>query len=259
MRKRLQKIGLKILLLIAAFGLGAFCKQGIYCSVQYDYNADMEIGWSNYMYNGLNEDTTGACSGEGLEIVRSFAGTDKNTRIQYEMEGIRKRIGDRGIWGTIRFWLRKQVMNFNDGTFSWYQEGYFQAWEYPLNIDSSGKEALRAFYWQDGSNYIWFTTISQGLWLFVLLGVITEAGMLLWTAVSTIRRPKYRTEENLSDRLCLSTVMIVTFIGMFLFVMLFEARARYLYNTIPVFSVMAVFGYYELYRKLFIFCDKRRK
>jgi hypothetical protein len=145
MRKRLQKIGLKILLLIAAFGLGAFCKQGIYCSVQYDYNADMEIGWSNYMYNGLNEDTTGACSGEGLEIVRSFAGTDKNTRIQYEMEGIRKRIGDRGIWGTIRFWLRKQVMNFNDGTFSWYQEGYFQAWEYPLNIDSSWKEPLRAF------------------------------------------------------------------------------------------------------------------
>lgn len=64
--------------------------------------------------------------------------------------------------------------------------------------------------------------------------------MLLWTAASTIRRPKYRTEENLSDRLCLSTVMIVTFIGMFLFVMLFEARARYLYNTIPVFSVMAV-------------------
>lgn len=259
MRKRLQKIGLKILLLIAAFGLGAFCKHGIYCSVQYDYNADMEIGWSNYMYNGLNEDTTGACSGEGLEIVRSFAGTDKNTRIQYEMEGIRKRIGDRGIWGTIRFWLRKQVMNFNDGTFSWYQEGYFQAWEYPLNIESSGKEPLRAFYWQDGSNYIWFTTISQGLGLFVLLGVIIEAGMLLWTAVSTIRRPKYRTEENLSDRLCLSTVMIVTFIGMFLFVMLFEARARYLYNTIPVFSVMAVFGYYELYRKLFIFCDKRRK
>ena len=98
------------------------------------------------MYNGLNEDTTGACSGEGLEIVRSFAGTDKNTRIQYEMEGIRKRIGDRGIWGTIRFWLRKQVMNFNDGTFSWYQEGYFQAWEYPLNIDSSWKEPLRAFY-----------------------------------------------------------------------------------------------------------------
>ena len=35
MRKRLQKTGLKILLLIAAFGLGAFCKQGIYCSVQY--------------------------------------------------------------------------------------------------------------------------------------------------------------------------------------------------------------------------------
>ena len=258
-RSRLYGLGGKMLLLVIAFCLASWCRQGMYQTLHYGYNPELEIGWSNYMYNGLNEDTTGACSGEGLEIVRSFAGTDKNTRIQYEMEGIRKRIDDRGIWGTIRFWLRKQVMNFNDGTFSWYQEGYFQAWEYPLNIDSSWKEPLRAFYWQDGSNYIWFTTISQGLWLFVLLGVITEAGMLLWTAVSTIRRPKYRTEENLSDRLCLSTVMIVTFIGMFLFVMLFEARARYLYNTIPVFSVMAVFGYYELYRKLFIFCDKRRK
>ena len=258
-RSRLYGLGGKMLLLVIAFCLASWCRQGMYQTLHYGYNPELEIGWSNYMYNGLNEDTTGACSGEGLEIVRSFAGTDKNTRIQYEMEGIRKRIGDRGIWGTIRFWLRKQVMNFNDGTFSWYQEGYFQAWEYPLNIDSSWKEPLRAFYWQNGSNYIWFTTISQGLWLFVLLGVITEAGMLLWTAASTIRRPKYRTEENLSDWLCLSTVMIVTFIGMFLFVMLFEARARYLYNTIPVFSVMAVFGYYKLYRKLFIFCDKRRK
>ena len=115
-----------MLLLIIAFCLASCCRQGMYQTLHYGYNPELEIGWSNYMYNGLNEDTTGACSGEGLEIVRSFAGTDKNTRIQYEMEGIRKRIGDRGIWGTIRSWLRKQVMNFNDGTFSWYQEGFFR-------------------------------------------------------------------------------------------------------------------------------------
>lgn len=258
-RSRLCGIGGKIFLLILAFCVGTLCKQGIYRSLNYEYDANLEIGWSNYMYNGLNEDTTGACSGEGLDIVHAFEGASKADRVHYEISGIRKRLQDRGVPGTIRFWLRKQVMNFNDGTFSWYQEGYFQAWEYPLDVENSWKEPLRAFYWEDGSNYIWFTTISQGLWLFVLLGIITEAGMILWTTVRRICRPGDRTEENMSDRLCLATVMIVTFIGMFLFVMLFEARARYLYNTIPVFSVMAVLGYCELYRKLFIFCDKRRK
>ena len=98
--------------------------------------------------------------------------------------------------------------------------------------------------WFDGHHYVTLMAI---------------AALMVMMAIYVFTFPKYRTEENLSDRLCLSTVMIVTFIGMFLFVMLFEARARYLYNTIPVFSVMAVFGYYKLYRKLFIFCDKRRK
>ena len=150
-------------------------------------------------------------------------------------------------------------MNFNDGTFSWYQEGYFQAWEYPEISDSSFTEPLRNFYWLDGSNYIWFTTVSQGLWIFVLLGILAQAVLLLVKAIAGLRKSDVSVEENSSDLLSVSVTMIVIFIGMFLFVMLFEARARYLYNTIPVFSVMAVFGYYELYRKLFIFCDKRRK
>lgn len=257
-RTALGKIGLKVLLLLAAFALGALCKQGMYRSVHYDYDADLEIGWSNYMYNGLNEETTGACSGEGLEIVRSFAGSGKAVRMQYEMEGIRRRMQERGLRGTLNFWLRKQVMNFNDGTFSWYQEGYFQAWEYPELTESSLTEPLRDFYWQDGSNYIWFTTVSQGLWLFVLLGIIAEAALLFITSAEGLRKRHTSAPEEPSGLLCVSVAMVVTFIGMFLFVMLFEARARYLYNMIPVFSTMAVLGYCGWYRKICAFCGKKR-
>lgn len=164
------------------------------------------------MYNGLNEDTTGACSGEGLEIVRSFSGSDKAVRMQYELEGIRKRM----------------------------------------------QEPLRDFYWQDGRNYIWFTTISQGLWLFALLGILTEAALLLEASLEGIRKRKASVAKEQSDFLCVSVAMIVTFIGMFLFVMLFEARARYLYNMVPIFSVMAVLGYCKLYQKFCIFFDKKR-
>lgn len=124
-RSRLYGLGGKMLLLVIAFCLASWCRQGMYQTLHYEYNPELEIGWSNYMYNGLNEDTTGACSGEGLEIVRSFAGSDKASRMQYELAGIRRRMQERGLRGTLNFWLRKQVMNYNDGTFSWYQEGYF--------------------------------------------------------------------------------------------------------------------------------------
>lgn len=258
-RSRLYGLGGKMLLLVIAFCLASWCRQGMYQTLHYGYNPELEIGWSNYMYNGLNEDTTGACSGEGLEIVRSFAGSDKASRMQYELAGIRRRMQDRGFIGTLRFWLRKQVMNFNDGTFSWYQEGYFQAWEYPELTDSSFMEPLRNFFWQDGSNYIWFTTVSQGLWIFVLLGILAQAVLLLVKAIAGLRKSDVSVEENSSDLLSVSVTMIVIFIGMFLFVMLFEARARYLYNMIPVFSTMAVLGWCGIYRKCFLMFDKKRQ
>lgn len=71
-RSRLYGLGGKMLLLVIAFCLASWCRQGMYQTLHYEYNPELEIGWSNYMYNGLNEDTTGACSGEGLEIVRSL-------------------------------------------------------------------------------------------------------------------------------------------------------------------------------------------
>lgn len=258
-RSRLYGLGGKMLLLIIAFCLASCCRQGMYQTLHYGYNPELEIGWSNYMYNGLNEDTTGACSGEGLEIVRSFAGSDKASRMQYELAGIRRRMQERGLRGTLNFWLRKQVMNFNDGTFSWYQEGYFQAWEYPELTDSSFMEPLRNFFWQDGSNYIWFTTVSQGLWIFVLLGILAEAVLLLVNAIAGFRKYGMSVREESSELLNISVTMIVIFIGMFLFVMLFEARARYLYNMIPVFSTMAVLGWCGIYRKCFLMFDKKRQ
>lgn len=258
-RSRLYGLGGKMLLLVIAFCLASWCRQGMYQTLHYEYDPELEIGWSNYMYNGLNEDTTGACSGEGLEIVRSFADSDKASRMQYELAGIRRRVQDRGFIGTLRFWLHKQVMNFNDGTFSWYQEGYFQAWEYPELSDSSFTEPLRNFYWLDGGNYIWFTTVSQGLWIFVLLGILAEAALLLVNAIMGFWKHGMSVGEESSDLLSVSVTMIVTFIGMFLFVMLFEARARYLYNMIPVFSTMAILGWCGTYRKCFRLFDKKRQ
>ena len=216
----------------------------MYQDLHYQYDADMEMTWTNYMYNGLNEANTGTVSGDGLSIVRAYAGYPREVRVAVEVQYIKDRIREKGIAGLLDFWLRKQVMNYNDGTFSWYQEGFFQAWEYEDITDSRYQEPLRQFYWQDGGNYLWFTTISQGLWLLVLLGVIVEAGVLLVTVIRGFRKDD--TENTEDSTLALRTIGTVIFIGVFLFVMLFEGRARYLFNHIPVFAVTAVSGYCQL-------------
>ena len=95
------------------------------------------------------------------------------------------------------------------------------------------------------------------MWFFVLVGIILEA-LFLADMGMTARKKQETAEPADPDALCLSTVMIVIFIGMFLFIMLFEGRSRYLYNTVPVFCVMAVLGYCKLYQKFCVFFDKKR-
>lgn len=243
----------KIMLLVCGYVLAMYCKHGMYQTLNYEYDYDMEIGWSNYLFNGLNEETTGACSGEGLEIVRNYAGNSKNERIAYELECIKDRIADKGFMGLLNFWLRKQVMNYNDGTFSWYQEGFFNASPYEDIVDSSWKQPLREFYWQEGKDYLSFTTLSQGIWIFVLLGVIFEAIMVLFHSITWLKAQNNCMEQHVEE-MQIRTICILIFIGIFLFVMLFEARARYLYNTIPVFSTMAIIGYCDFAD---VFCQKR--
>lgn len=255
---KLKKTGCKLLLLVLAFFLASLVKSEMYRELDYHYDSTMESGWSNFMYDGLNEETTGACSDGGLELVRAYAGQPKEVRIRKEMEGIRQRMQERGFGGMLFFWLRKQVMSFNDGTFSWHQEGFFHAWDYPEFTDSKWKAPLRSFYWLEGENYILFTTVSQLLWFFVLVGMILEAYFLLKNGISALKNHELKDSTG-SDSLCLSTVMVLTFVGMFLFIMLFEGRARYLYNTIPVFAVMAVLGYCKLYEKFCVFFDRKHR
>lgn len=247
MAEKIRKLAFQAVLLCCSFVLASWCRNMMYKTLDYVPDYDREITWSNYFYNGLNELTTGACSGDGLIIVNSYAECSRQLRRSVELHYARDRIMEKGFGGLIYFWLRKQVMNFNDGTFSWFQEGYFNAWDYEEITDSSLKEPLRDFYWKEEASYPIFTTWSQGLWIFVLLGIIFEAVF----AVVISFKPQDDMEKP--DTFL---VEIVTFIGIFLFVMLFEGRARYLLTTVPVFITMAVRGYSELAYKI---CDRLKK
>ncbi len=233
-RQKLKKLGIRLLLLACAFAAALWCRSNMYKTVNYTPDYDLQMTWTNYFYNGLNQSTTGACSGDGLSIVRSYAGYSRRFRQSVELHYAKERILEMGIGGLLDFWLRKQVMNFNDGTFGWFQEGFFHAWDYEKLTDSPFLKPLRDFYWKEGAAYAKFTTWSQGLWIFILTGILFQ-GLLLIPSV-------LRQKNNTAAR-CIDTMTILTFLGIFLFVMLFEGRARYLLNYLPVFITIAVLGY----------------
>lgn len=239
---KLKKLAVSIVLLLCGFLAASWCRQGMYQALDYEYNRDLDIGWVPWLYDGLNEETTGACSSGGLSMVRKNPDMTREERDAYGWGLVKERVAEKGFGGLMDFWLRKQVMTYNDGTFSWYQEGYFNAWEYPDITDSSWKQPLRDFYWQEGENYSQFVTWSHGIWLFVLVGVIGEGVMLLLAAIRNCKTSREENEAKLQE-INIRTVAILNFIGVFLFLMLFEGRARYLYNSITIFSTMAVLGY----------------
>lgn len=243
--EKMKELVLRLMLVVCGIVLATGCKNGMYKALNYEYNYDLDIGWTGFLYDGLNEASTGACSEDGYLIVQEFAGRPRAEREEFVMEGIRNRIAEKGFGGLMDFWLRKQVMTYNDGTFSWYQEGFFNVKSYDELTDSSWKEPLRDFYWLEGENYLHFVTISHGVWMFVLVGILVEAGVVLLGAIVALRKGKDVETEG-SCEIHISTVLILTFIGVFLFVMLFEGRARYLYTSVPVFVTMAVTGFYKL-------------
>lgn len=255
--QQIKKLTLRAALLFCGYALASLCKNGMYRAINYVPDYDQQITWTNCLYDGLNETTTGACSGDGLAIARAYAGYPRSVRESVELQYAKDRLAARGLVGTLDFWLRKQVMNFNDGTFSWFQEGFFHAWDYEDITFSRLKEPLRNIYWIEGTDYQKFVTWSQGIWIFILLGVIFEAVSVLAASVKLIKTKKapsedasaealyIQTQTPPSEALCLRTVKIVAFIGIFLFAMLFEGRARYLLTNIPLLLTMAILGFSE--------------
>ena len=90
-----------------------------------------------------------------------------------------------------------------------------------LEKDGNISGLLREFYYEDGTYYRVFETVEQAVWIFVLVGGwISSMSMLLKK-----RRGSYY-------------AMALALIGITIFEILFEARARYLYLYAPIFVLM---------------------
>ena len=135
-----------------------------------------------------------------------------------------------GLGGLLAHAVRKTMTNYSDGTFGWEQEGDFYGYDTYYFEGSSPwfYEHIPPFYigadypdMVDGSfSHVW-RTIVQCAWLAVLL----------FGAFSFSKTSDHRV-----------AVLQLAILGLTLFQLLFEARARYLFAYAPAYILLAGTG-----------------
>lgn len=165
-------------------------------------------------YGGYNEaDSTAVSSLLTKEEKSAFA-----ARLAQE------RLGQYGILGYGAFLSHKANAVLSDATFYAYGEGSNQKVVFTSNDPVS--RAIRAFMYIGGDWFVLFGNVLQVFWLALLILI---SGQLL--VMIARQNARYDARETL-PRLMLA--------GIIVFLLLFEARSRYLFLYVPIFIVVAM-------------------
>ena len=183
-----------------------------------------KIGMTHFLMMGMNPDTLGVYNGEDVEISHECQTPQERT--QKNLEVVRERLESFGVGGYFKLLSQKMLTNFNDGTFAWGEEGSFYA---VLKTDKNMAIAprLKATFYNDGAHFWLYSGMVQIVWIIVLI-------LCFFKSISTVL-DKDKMEK--SDR-----VICLSLIGIIVFELLFEARARYIYIYVPLFILYAISG-----------------
>lgn len=175
------------------------------------------VSITHYMAMGQNEKTTGTYYKP--DVVYTYKNGNKNN-----FKRFLSRIYNRSLSENLIFTMKKLMVNFNDGTFAWSREGNFYKETYESKNTIS--KVLKNIYYPSGKYYQLYIQIFQTIWVMIIISTLFI----------------YLSKNNKINR-----VMILTLVLLFTFVMLFEARARYLICYIPIFVVTSTIGLNNIY------------
>lgn len=240
-KKKWQFILAELLLAAVLAGGSIAYKNHLIDEIGLEFNKELEAGWQHYFYMGLNEETTGSYSSHDNTMFGEFQ-TSKGDRNKAEIERAVERIKNRGLVGSVIFYLKKMVMTFNDGLFGWKTEVWIDE-EYPdfMASNTALTQRLRSIFWTNEWDYDvgGYNALCQLVWIFSIMGI---PGICL---CKDEKREEYG-------------VLIICFLGIFFYQMLFEARARYLFVFLPLILPIAICGIQQYTCCIEAFLQKRK-
>ena len=224
--QRAKKVVKNIIFVLIGMVLVFLLKFGLSKVTNYEPEKKYEISFYHYLMMGINEETTGAYNGD--DVVNSISQNSYEERISYNKQVFLERLKSMSAKDLAEFYTKKILVNYNDGTLAWGREGGF--YDIVNNKDDRLANIMKNFYYNDGSLFYIFTDIMQFIWIFILVFVFICAIL-------------NKFDKNIS-------VVFLSLIGLTLFTLLFEARARYLYLYSTFYVIIAVLGIEALlYRK----------
>ncbi len=196
---------------------------------------DQSFVMPHYIYMGLNYDTCGTYHQPDNNFTAGFP--DQASRKAGDIEGAKERIRQMGLRKFLVHMERKSLVNFNDGTFSWGNEGAF--YRGIIESDSFITGFFRNIYYSPEVTktkagefgYRAFHTIAQFIWVVILILM----------SLSILKKDEKTSPAEVAARLSILAII--------LFVSIFEARARYLYLYAPLMVVLA-FNYRPFLKRL---------
>ncbi len=214
--KNIRQTVKELLPIIYGILVGFIIIKGCVAVSHIEVNSQKELGIPHYLMLGLNEERSGVFIEKDLIFSESFS--TKKERNAANLQEAGKRIQEMGAKGFGQHIIKKIMTIYDDGSFAWKTEGSFIVEKF-----YSGNSKIREFFWSiyfpDGEHYSQFLNVMQTIWL----------GVLFFTGGALLGKQK--------DKKLL--VCGLTIIGLTLFELLFEPRARHLFIFIPIYVILA--------------------
>lgn len=205
------------------------------CGQKLDDNYSVVVPSTHFLMMGMqeqyNEDNQAYTYGSWCQsdYFYTFSFFGKQEKIQAHISEIKNRLSNLGIKGYMKFLYNKANWILHDGTFYYGGEGGF-VYEQP-SASNKFAEKIQEYYVPTNSGYVNIAYIYEGIWVVILLLIILS----------------FRNKQNQREEIF---ILKLTITGIIIFLLLFEARSRYLINHLPIFILLSVYGFQGIVRKM---------
>ena len=226
--KEKMKKGIALLTFLA---IGYFMTIAIPIWIQHVFsfqlNPELRMSYAHYLLIGSNMDSCGGWNDEDYWYGISINGYEQ--RKQEELTKTKERYQSYSSADLLAHLQNKMLFVMNDGSFAWTKEGEFFAervehdhFLYPISKENFTPE---------GKYFLLYKTVTQFFWICVLLGI-----------------PFAAFSRKVSPHII--ATFFIAICGLVTFLLIFEARARYLFLYMPVFILLSMIGYHTLFERL---------